>query len=454
MKYETKKRKPSWVSYLIFVMFKIQPRETFLLLLNLLAIICGIVSLYLGWKYSLVELSGISLIAILFLLPVVASVLFSIVAEVVSICRKHIKDRETSIEYKDTLPIIDEPLTNVNPHQSDANAGLAPLRIKIDGTEELVFRSEKLDEYLGDNDISIIEDTQALNNILRIIRSNASNLLDMLHSQFLTSKRGKKQFHNESKLCLASDLRADIKSVKCYKAGYYVSFLTNEIATRILVRNDEYKTVQFDGREYFPIILYGKTSKPYLLPISQSQMCNHIGVGTIGFSGDRYLVVWQQSESAQQSENLTVATGSGSSNWSDLSPSRSFRETLINGMERELHEESTRNKAKVTENLVEETMILGFFRWVRRGGKPEFVGISRLHVNADDLEPNIAEVTSPKRKVSKYYVKSIGDLENVINSIQNEKQLSVPLAVNLECLRHHLRKREHSLNQFLCLGNT
>ena len=238
-------------------------------------------------------------------------------------------------------------------------------------------------------------------------------------------------------------------SVKCYEAGYYLSFLTNEISTRILVRNDENQTVLFDGREYFPIILDRSTNEPFLLPISQSRMCNHIGVSTIGFSMDKMLVRWMQSERAQQSENLTAPTGSGSCDWSDFSPNKSFRETLINGMERELHEESTRNKAKVTKNLVVGTKILGFFRWVRRGGKPEFVGISRLRVNASDLTPNIAEVTQPRRELLNFYVSSIDDLERVIDKIQRDTPLSVPLAVNLECLRDYLRKRKDSLNQFL-----
>lgn len=449
MKYKTRSRKPSFIKYLIFIMFKIHLRETFFVLLSLFAILCGIVSVYLSWKYSLIQVSGISLIAILCLLPGVASILFSTISEVVRIYTKHIKDCETSIKYVDTIPVLKVPLTKINLHQSDKEAGFAPFLININRTEELVFKSEKLDEYLWDKDMSIIEDTHTMNNILRIIRSDAGNLLDMLHSHFLASRREKKEFTNESKLCLADDLRVTMDSVKCYKAGYYLSFLTNEISTKILIRNDEYQTVLFDGREYFPITLDGSTNKSLLLPISQSQMCDHIGVSTIGFSKDKMLVLWIQSERAQQSENLAAPTGSGSCDWSDLSPSRSFRETLTNGMERELHEESTRNKAKVTENLVVGTMILGFFRWVRRGGKPEFVGISRLRVNASDLTPNIAEVTRPRRMLLNFPVRSIDNLGSVIDKIQNEVQLSVPLAVNLECLRHYLQKRKDSLNQFL-----
>lgn len=448
-KYETGERKPGWVQYLIFVMFDIQLREMLLVLISVFAVVSGSVSVYLSWKHGLIQVSGITLIPVLLLLPGVASVLFTAVSEVARIYRRHIKDSDTSIRREDSIPVLKVPLTEIHVDQSDKDAGFAPFLVDIKGTKEVVFRSEKLDEYLWDNDIRIIEDSRAIDGVLRVIRSNAGNLLGMLHSEFLSSRRKKKQFHNESKLCLADDLRLGMKSVKCCRGSYYISFLTNEMCTRILFRNDEYQTVVFDGREYFPIILEGRTDKPVLSPMSQSQMGNHIGVGTIGFSKDWKLVLWTQSESALQSVNLDVGTGSGSSNWGDLSRNRSFRDALRNGMERELHEESTKNRAKVTKDLVEETMILGFYRWVRRGGKPEFVGISRLCVNAGDLEPNKAEVIAPRRKPRCFYVSSIDDLGNIIDKIRKDAQPSIPLEVNLQCLRHYLQKRKGRLNEFL-----
>ena len=197
MKYKTRSRKPSFVSYLIFVMFKIQLRETLFVILSLFAILCGIVSGYLSWKYSLlIPISDISLIAILCLLPGVASILFSTISEVVRIYTKHIKDCGTSIKYVDTIPMLEVPLTKINLHQSDKEAGFAPFLININQTKELVFKSEKeLNEYLWEKDMSITEDTLTMNNILRIIKSNADNFLDMLHSHFLASRREKKGIH-------------------------------------------------------------------------------------------------------------------------------------------------------------------------------------------------------------------------------------------------------------------
>jgi hypothetical protein len=450
-KYKTSSKKPSFVRYLVFVMFRIQRTEALFALLNLFAILFGLGGIYATSKYSSVQLLKLSPAAILLFALSFVSVTLSLLSVLVGVYRNHVKDHDTDLKRNNAIPLFEVALNQIHPEESDRRAGYATSLVRLgNGIEEPVFRSEMLDEYLWDNDVVIKEDKQKRIKLLRGIRSRCNSAAEALHSRFIVSRKAKKQFNNDSKLCLADDLRPKTEMVRCYKGGYYISFLTNELCTNVLIRNDEHQTVLFDGRSLFPVVMRSDKS-PVLLPLSQSEMCNHIGISTIGFSKDRKLVLWQQTAKAQQSENQIAPTGSGSCDWKDLAPSRRLKETLKIAMERELTEESSRRGSKVKQNLVEKTIVIGFFRWVRRGGKPEFLGISRLRVNAGDLDPNISEVTQPTHLPLSFPMSSIDDLGDIIEQIKVNGNLilSVPLVANLECIQHYLAKRKDSLGKFL-----
>ena len=77
-----------------------------------------------------------------------------------------------------------------------------------------------------------------------------------------------------------------------------------------------------------------------------------------------------------------------------------FRDTIIFGMEREAYEESNGNHDVSRETFMKdmETRITGYFRWLKKAGKAEFVGLSRINENYE-LSPDTSEVFQNKRPV-------------------------------------------------------
>lgn len=82
-----------------------------------------------------------------------------------------------------------------------------------------------------------------------------------------------------------------------------------------------------------------------------------------------------------------MCAGSGSIDFKDYSKLKTFNQTIKDAMTRELKEENSLNKT----DFSAETKILGFFRWIKRGGKPEFVGITKISCDYTDLEPDRKE---------------------------------------------------------------
>ena len=61
-------------------------------------------------------------------------------------------------------------------------------------------------------------------------------------------------------------------------------------------------------------------------------------------------------------------------------------------MQRELWEESGKEALSATPDKIGTTRIIGFFRWLEKGGAPEFTGVTRMHCRIEDVSPDDAEV--------------------------------------------------------------
>ncbi len=130
------------------------------------------------------------------------------------------------------------------------------------------------------------------------------------------------------------------------------------------------------------LLPYGEDGR--LLPLSQSRLANVIGVSTLALTTDRRLVLaWQQPEGEAGPGGLAAPAGSGSVDLIDVDdtpPGALFTDFISSAMRRELMEESHLNPDQLG-----KTRVLGYFRWLNRGGKPEYVGLTELAVSSDDL---------------------------------------------------------------------
>lgn len=232
----------------------------------------------------------------------------------------------------------------------------------------------------------------------RRVLNNMQEHLDDVH-EFLTLKSKEQgRLFNESKTAIISSLDSDTDEITLGKTSYFTSIITNEACTYVI---EKYGLISKDFRILFPIS-FNKKQQACLEPIEVSSlMSNDIGISTLALTGDNYLFYWVQNHYAQQSQGLLAPTGSGSLDWKDTYQSNDdFLSIIRYGMARELWEESklkNNEQYQLTKEnkaaLVKNTYVIGYFRWIKRGGRPEFIGISKIDYKSYVLNPDKLEVT-------------------------------------------------------------
>lgn len=119
----------------------------------------------------------------------------------------------------------------------------------------------------------------------------------------------------------------------------------------------------------------------HLRTLAESVLADCVGISTVAFTADSQLVLVRQARLNTASGGLLAPSGSGSLDPRDLSAPGSLQDILRRGMERELREETG-----IRPDEIRATRVTGFARWLERGAKPEFFGITELSMSAKDLE--------------------------------------------------------------------
>ncbi|MFG0293849.1 MAG: hypothetical protein ACF8MJ_11960 [Phycisphaerales bacterium JB050] len=247
---------------------------------------------------------------------------------------------------------------------------------------------------------------------------------------------------NQKKCALASTLYPGMGRVLIGKTTYFSSILTNEACTRLMRRGE---IGNFDFRKIFP----WSREDLSLLSIETSGMSNHVGVSGLALSRDRYPVVWIQNQNAQHNINELMPTGSGSLDWSDVRSCGScdIFDIFRFGIAREMREEGSLNLGSFSRSvadIAEKTLLIGYYRWTRRGGKPEFYGISYIDLPYKDFFPEIEEVDVARYRggglVSTNAILSEADLVRFCDGILTDPdiQVGVPLKMILRQLKRIL----------------
>lgn len=331
----------------------------------------------------------------------------------------------------------------VSPSPKEHESGYIP--IEIPGNKsDLIFVSEKVNEYLRQTPLSILLTDTKKAHIKKYIQKHREILLQYLNHYFFTSLHHNRQFTNDKKLCLSKDISLNSKHITCHAGGYYDSFLTNQVSgTTLIIKDKVHTTITtehiFPSRE-------DESGNKYLEDITTSQMNDHLGCSTLGFTNDHYLLIWSQGNKAYFSRDMLIPTGSGSTNYNDLTR-HNLQHTLIKAMQRELMEETMSDKS--IDNALNKTLILGFYRWVTRGGKPEFTGITKLPGTADQYKPNPNEIRTDHHSTLKLKIASINDLPKVIENLKQRPNLSTPLYMCLYQLEQMYQNHKKELEAFL-----
>lgn len=235
----------------------------------------------------------------------------------------------------------------------------------------IIYSTKVNDVLLGEQPIQIINSPRHKVRVENYIDQNKGLLLLFLKAKWHQKKDG--GFFNESKLCQASEFCESSRGiqVKVSKGCYYNTFITNDIYTLQLHH-------QVGLTLYPPLNI---TTTP-IKPLDQSMFGNHIGVSTIVVTQDGKMIILQHNDKSAVSANMYAPGGSGSVDYGDWKQQDiDFRQILIRAMQREFSEETG-----IKEDFISRTEIIGAFRNIDRGGKPEYCGITYLNITAFEAE--------------------------------------------------------------------
>ncbi|QCO67583.1 hypothetical protein E4582_03055 [Luteimonas yindakuii] len=350
------------------------------------------------------------------------------------------------VERQDSF--VDQLLERVVPSPGEVDDGHVVTRVPH--LREAVVRSTAVDRWLRTHALSMVEDTGKRQEVDARLRGHAPALETLLRCHARQSLRSvpPRVLVNETKLGLSDGVSPSRSMVRVHQVGYFHSLLTNEASTRCLETLHEDPEIVFSGcDQLFPLASRDGPSWP-LLPLAQSRMADHIGISTLVVTRDHKLVLWTQGSNAQHSRQQLVSTGSGSCDWDDRTGD-DLKATLVRAMEREFVEESL--GGGTAPEFQRETRVLGFFRWLTRGAKPEFTGITWVDLDAHSLRPNISEVTRRHRAQLCHDVGTMERLRLVLDNLLQNQQGSVSFWANVLAVREAINEAPEEMRSFLRL---
>ncbi len=303
----------------------------------------------------------------------------------------------------------------------------------------IALYSDTVNRFLQQGqDFQCVKDDDKQEQTEKFILNNFNSLLNFLKVRWQQCNASGVHFYNEDKLCLAQDITPESPLVVS-KGNYYNTHLTNKC----------YYARVYTDTETRSSPLYEKY-RDGIPSITESEMSNEIGVSTIGITSDGFIILLEQGLHANSSSNLIVPTGSGSADWADYIPESSLN-TIIAATNRELCEEV--GKSASCCNAIATTRVLGFYRWVNFGGKPEFLSVSKMNISLTEIFPS--EKEQRQNKISKYIVNfpqkqiSWADLDEFLNDLQTNERCSFPLYMNIQVLKDYINAGQEDLYNFL-----
>lgn len=170
--------------------------------------------------------------------------------------------------------------------------------------------------------------------------------------------------------------------VSLRKSYYFDALLTAEAFRSRVFRNniDGEREVYTDLSSYFPVYkerIDGQDSVRFVNDFHE-QVSGHIGITALLLTENRRVaMLFQGSGKAIGSRSVSLG-GSGSLDYNDMERATNpedLRDIVLQGMAREAAEETGMIEWEC--DIRGNIMLTGFFRWIDRCGKPEFVGIVR-----------------------------------------------------------------------------
>jgi 8-oxo-dGTP pyrophosphatase MutT (NUDIX family) len=197
-----------------------------------------------------------------------------------------------------------------------------------------------------------------------------------------------------------------VTPVTLHVARFFDAQCSNEMCTLRIAHRET-------GEELDPRRRLLTNANGQLCTLAESALADGVGTSTIAFTADGQLVLVRQSRHNTASALLLAPSGSGSLDPRDLRPPGLLQDVLRRGMERELREETG-----IRSDEIRTTHVTGFARWLERGAKPEFFGITELNATAKDLSPGRSLASDERRYTGGTFTMSV-DLSSLGQELQN-----------------------------------
>ena len=355
----------------------------------------------------------------------------------------------TKIQKEDSL------FKNIEPPKDWMRISLSVDASNPNQKQEYVYINRKVNCLLrGNKDIGICRNVEHENGLIKQICNETlwnHTFFPFLYQKYRETGYNGSQFYNEEKFGLSEDPEQIM--VQVHKTCYFDTYLTNIIPGNVLIRNCDKKKIGtteelMPYREEYEI---GTHKKKTLYEMAHDGICrsNEVGISTL-FLIDGAILFWEQSPYALSSVNRIAPSGSGSSDWDDcknyFNDPNGLRQSVVFGMQRELWEESYSNANQVSmEKFMNsaETRIIGYFRWLDKSAKPEFVGVTRIcpdkvFESYECIVPEFMEVKGQKFIKAKTIGEFLYNFKNTVKIVGSVVQIdkhSVPSAMAIYYLK-------------------
>lgn len=212
---------------------------------------------------------------------------------------------------------------------------------------------------------------------------------------------------NGKVLRLDSDLMPVGPQIAYLRPARYFDALASNYMCGFAITDRSYPQSVAVGRDF----LVDRNNRMRFL--GQSWSVNPIGVSTLAFTSDDQLILVHQSQRNVSEQDRLAPSGSGSAEPKDVTGSSdTLQDVLIRGMEREFQQECNVRSARCS------TKVIGYSRWLDKGGKPEFYGVTRVDISESELK-DVRIGSEEKRLVTRVVTQSL-DWERLINAARSE----------------------------------
>jgi 8-oxo-dGTP pyrophosphatase MutT (NUDIX family) len=151
-------------------------------------------------------------------------------------------------------------------------------------------------------------------------------------------------------------------------ARYFDTVFSND-STGISLYSPGEREPSFDGRQLcFPEDTIWSCDDP-----RHGRAGDALGASIVAVTSDRRVVLVRQSSHSKLSPGLLAPSGSGGGDWSDRAAPGGLRGLATQIALRELEEECGLGRTDIV-----AVKVLGYGRFLQRGGKPEFFALARL----------------------------------------------------------------------------